>query len=311
MKCFITCIGLMFLLLGCEKMTAQQVMGTLDSTAFLIGDQTRLRLSARVSSPPDDIKFLKSAFDDLDNISFIRQSSLYNEAQGGQTVYYRDFLISFFDTGTYYIPQIPVIIERSSRQDTFLTNPIPIKVYPVRIDSTGLANIKPIILEPWSPQDLWLYGVLGLAVLGIGFFIWRNYRRRRLANGLDVIEIERSPYELAMTELNEIDGDDLIRKNLIKEHFARLSMTLRLYLERQFNFPAAESTTMEIQSELIKVGLDDRFKDDIIDYLRQIDMIKYAKANPESNSNDSVAKTRSQIKKLNQFAERQLSEEEE
>lgn len=258
---------------------AQSVRSSLDSTEFFIGDQTRLMIELRVDREPGDISVLKNTLDSSSQIEFVRQSDLYKHpGSNSEIVYQRAFNIAFFDTGSYYIPAIPVILETGAIKDTLLTNPIPVTVSPIESDSDSMADIKPIVREPWKITDGWPL-LLALAVIGvIAFFVWQNRKKRR--EEAIIPEVPPTPYELAMHDLEELEQRNLPGHRMVKEHFAHLSIILRTYIERTFIFPAMELTTSEIDYQLERKRFPGNMRSDIIEKLSHIDLVKYAKVRP-------------------------------
>jgi hypothetical protein len=293
----------LFYVLFCSTWSrGQQVGSRLDSIQFLIGDQTRLILEGYFTAPIDDISFSQTSIDSSQAIEFINQSSIYKEVDGNRTKYTREFLIAFFDTGAYYVPQVPIIITSAGRFDTFYTAPIPIQVRPIAVDSLVMMAIKPIILEKRKWTDFWPVAavILGLALLI--YFIIQSKRRRKILAQTAVIETPKSPYELAMMALEQLEELDYVNQNKIKEHFSQLSIILRSYIEQQFKFPALESTTREIGYGLdtAKFGAD--LKTDVLEYLQKIDLIKFAKVEPQPDDiYSSLVTAKNQIDQMEEL----------
>ena len=275
----------------------QQVSSRLDSTSFLIGDQTNLSIQLVCDAPPTDIAFAKTTIDSFDAIEYINQSSVYKTTQGNKTVYLRKFLLAFFDTGAYYVPSIPVVIQTVQKSDTLYTNPIPIRVMPIAVDSVEVAPIKPIVKEAWVLWDAWPAIVATLlALFLIGLFIYRS-KREKVAQ--PIIEIPKTPFEIAMIGLNTLADDKLLQQGKIKEHYAQLSLILRTYLENEFNFPALESTTREIGYSLDRAKFNTSLKESILARLQLIDLIKFAKVQPQVNElESSLQQMRDQVREI-------------
>lgn len=289
----------------------QKVQTRLDSTSFLIGDQAKLEVQLLSNKKWSRVDFLQMPIEEHEALELAAQSSTFVEEENNQVSYTRYFLVGLFDTGAYYIPSMPVVISEGGRRDTFYSNTIPIVVRPVAADSVALAPNKPIILEPWHILDIkniLIPLLIGLAL--VTWFVWnrKNKKKQRQA----ILEIPKTPYELAQLELEEHENKGLDKKGLIKEHFAGLSIILRSYLERQFQFPAAESTTREIRYGLDKTSLDMRLNQDIEERLMDIDLIKYAKAKPSDQKVHSSFSDVSQlINRIHTQVKRNINEEEE
>ena len=292
---------ILMLLSPCQ---GQQVSSRVDSIHFLIGDQTRLVIEGVFPSNTVDISFLKTTIDSTEAIEFVNQSSVFKETTNGSTKYWREFRIAFFDTGAYYIPTIPVVTTIAGRLDTFYTAAIPIQVRPIQADSIQMMAIKPIILEEWKLTDFWPYAaaILGLAV---AFFLIFRSNRKRSALQQHIIEVPKTPYEIALIALSHLEDQDYVNQGKLKEHFSQLSIIIRTYIEQEYKFPALESTTREIGYGLDAVKFDTTLKSDVLDYLQKIDFIKFAKVEPtEEDIFSSLVFAKNQIERMQEASRR-------
>ena len=295
---------------------SQSVVGKLDSTSFLIGDQTRLGIELQTNREIDRVIISKTVFDTVEAIEFVGQSPIYKRQHDDYAVYQRDLLIAFFDTGQYYIPTIPVVLQSAAGTDTLLTLAIPVEVNPVMADSASMADNKPIIREPWKLVDAWPIA-LGLLAFGtLALIIWSR-RKGKKTSEVEVIEIPKSPLELALIALEILEQEQFLPLGKIKEHYARLSVILRTYLERELQFPAMEMTTREINYQLESAQLNEGTRKNVLANLAQIDLIKYAKVKPESaqilgslgHTRNQLHDLQAEIDRLNSLIQQQEEEE--
>ncbi len=287
---------LIFLLVG-PIGYGQQFTSRVDSTRFLIGDQTRIIIEGVVPMDVQSIEISKSSIEADPALEFVGQSPMYKEKINHGTRYQRELIVAMFDTGQHYIPAIPIVLRHAGRLDTLRTAPIPILVRPMALDSV-LAPNKPIILEPIKLSDF-LTPILGILALIAGiiailyFSIWRKKK-------IIVEERVLTPYEIALNALDALELKNYPQQNKLKEYFAQLSIILRTYIEKRFHIPAAESTTYEISQDLSRVGFSEELKSEVIHLLQKIDLIKYAKASPSAEEvSTSGHAVRSIISKIN------------
>ncbi len=288
----------------------QDVRAYLDSTTFFIGDQTRIHVHLNIADPADKVDFITSGIENDDKFELVAQSPLYKSEESSEVQYKREFLVAFFDTGAYYIPSMDVVINNAGNRDTVMTQSIPIIVKPIAVDSL-LAPIKPIIEEPIFLSDYyWLFAVVGgvLLFLGIIIYLMRKAQKKKQD---EIILPPKTPFQVANENLQILEKERLIAKNQIKEHYARLSIILRTYLEAGFGFPAAESTTNEIGYSLMSIGFNEHDKSNIIERLQTIDMIKYAKMRPDAQEVDgSTESMRMLIRRIHDWSTKYQNEEE-
>jgi hypothetical protein len=144
---------------------------------------------------------------------------------------------------------------------------------------TGEKN-EPKPLKPqWqAPRGygflLWIAGALALAALA--FWLVRRRKRRPVT--------KPAPPELpadvvAYRRLDEIERMKLVEKGEIKTHYTLVVDALRTYLERRYDIIALDETTDEIVRDLRRHEAD---TGDIEPVLREADLVKFAKYQPET-----------------------------
>jgi hypothetical protein len=254
----------------------------LDSTEFLIGDQTDLTISYLGKQDPKSFDILQETIDTLSQLELLNVGPLIRN-RNGELIYIEQKLkVAFFDTGTIWIPAIPVVLDLESGLDTLETNEVPIRVLSPQQDSLSMAPIKDIIREPWHITDAWPY-FLGLLIAVLLYLSFKKRKRKKAAALLrqqEEVLVVKSPYELAIEAINNLPQYDLKIPDEVKEHFASLSIILRTYIEGQFNIPAAESTTYEIGIDLNKKEIPAEMIDKTLHILNNVDLVKFAKIKP-------------------------------
>lgn len=139
---------------------------------------------------------------------------------------------------------------------------------------TDIHDIKPILAmgNDWS----WLYWALAMAVLLIlAFLIWWWWKRRERP-------ALSHPATPAVAADEEAYGalDALAAENGMapKQFYFRLSAILRRYVERRFDFPAAEMTTEELLPRMDQLPLDRTLAGQFKTFCRSADPVKFAGA---------------------------------
>ncbi|MGD9368515.1 MAG: DUF4381 family protein [Desulfobacteraceae bacterium] len=139
---------------------------------------------------------------------------------------------------------------------------------------TDIHDIKPILAmgADWT----WLYWALATAVLLIlALLIWRWWKRRERP------ALSR-PAAHAVAADEEAYGalDALAAENGMapKQFYFRLSAILRRYMERRFDFPAAEMTTEELLPWMDQLPLDRTLAGQFKSFCRFADPVKFAGA---------------------------------
>ena len=142
------------------------------------------------------------------------------------------------------------------------------------------AAMRPL---PLGSRFWWTVGILtALCLIGLWLVRWQG-RRRAAAAAPPVPALP--PFEELAVELNWL----AVEPSILMLH-TRLSLALRRYLGRRLPFPAVESTTAEIQRQLLcrRVPVARQ----TVELLRACDLVKFARLEvDEARARDRVAAT--------------------
>lgn len=241
-------------------------------------------------------------------------SPLPARSSGGTTLHRAEFDLEPLVPGELTIPAITVAVapkggdEQSQRTITF--KPFHCQVNSVLpADSTDpqLAAAKGIV-DPGTDWRRWIIGGAGaLAVIGAGAaLMWLAARRRqeRRAEAL-----RRAAHEVALERLDRLLSSGLLGHAAYTAFYAGLSGILRQYLEDRFGLHAPDRTTEEFLEEMrasaargeTALSADDAAV--LERFLAQCDLVKFARAVPESRETDAAVGT------AREFIERTKSDE--
>jgi hypothetical protein len=265
-----------------------RISAELDSTKMLIGDRAQIHL--RIQHPAS----VKIRSVDLSKLEKDEHVEIYNKGKldtlrsGAQMQLQQDITFTILDSGTFIIPQIAVNFDQNGSNSTQLTNDLMIHVFTPAIDSTALAPIRPIIAEPLNFWDIlpWLVGVLlVLAFIG-GIYYWLQQKQKVKTPPPPIRKIPA--HELALQKLNELEAKALWQKGDIKGYQTELTYIIRAYLEGRYKIHALESTTSDIQQQLVPLDFDQNLKGDLSNMLQVADLVKFAKAEPGADFHAKV-----------------------
>lgn len=208
-----------------------------------------------------------------------------------------NFTISVFDTGKYTIPPFPVAYFPDTTQHFKIIEASAIDIYVQSVlsgdEAPQLKDIKPPIDIPFD--YVLLYFVLAILLLIIvaaymGYKAWKKKKEKGYI--FSPPARPRPAHEIALTELKELYGSDLLDKKEYKIFYSRLSEILRKYLEGRYFINALEETTFEIMID-IKNHLQEAHQKMLLKILQQSDLVKFAKYIPDEvtinlNKEDSI-----------------------
>ena len=123
--------------------------------------------------------------------------------------------------------------------------------------------------------------VIGILIIGfaIGLYLYLKKKEKK-EDGVIHAEPERPAYEVALEQLEVLDGQKLWQAGQVKPYYIQLTDIIRTYLEGQFNLPAMESTTDEIMDGVRATSISDKSKMNLRELLELSDLVKFAKVKP-------------------------------
>jgi hypothetical protein len=190
--------------------------------------------------------------------------------------------VALFRLGDLDLSAIPFRWEKGGSADPVRLGTLIVSVEPVLTDSAATDSLRGI-RGPLPVPLHWRWGRIALAaaLLAAAVAGWILWRRRRPGEPLPVAPYVPAipPHLEALAALRELEREALPARGQMKEHYARLSLILRGYLERRFGVPAVDFTTEEIRSELARresreVG------EDVVDLFGEADLVKFARLDP-------------------------------
>lgn len=265
------------------------VTAEVDSLNMIIGDRFQLHLSATYPKGAALESIDLSDLQSVENVD-IEQETPWDTVNAGATMRLeKDLTLQVWDSGYYWIPEIPFVVEENGASNVHKTNRIPITVAAVVLqDSTDLADIKDIIREEANWRDYILYLVPFLLVALIGGLIYWWKRRKKMADAPPPPVIKLPAHEIAFSAFTQLKEEKLWQQGNIKAYQSRLTYIIREYLENRYEIPALESTTDEILRSLQRVDFDTSWKNKLQNILQVADLVKFAKAKPPADFHDKV-----------------------
>lgn len=182
------------------------------------------------------------------------------------------------------LPPLPITLARASGQVvTVCTKPHSIVVEdPIANTPNPKPKPNPAArrqIEEWVLLKQLVYG--GLLALLVGLLAaWAFSRWRRRPRPVPPPPPPRPPWEVAFEELHDVRHAGFIRSHRYSEHFDRVSDTIRKYLGDRFGYDGLESTTREALAILTEVSPAIPVLDQIRAFMRQADLVKFARLTP-------------------------------
>jgi cell division septation protein DedD len=139
---------------------------------------------------------------------------------------------------------------------------------------TDIHDIKPAL--DMGLDLRWVYWAIGaLVLLALAALVWRRWRKREKPEAVEMAPPPLPPDAEAMQMLDALAAEGNPDP---KPFYFRLSAVIRRYLERRFDFPAAEMTTEELLPRVDRLPMAPELAQALKSFCRAADPVKFAGA---------------------------------
>ena len=281
---------------------APSIKTSVDKNNILIGEQFHYKVE---TSMPDNTYRLSwfTMPDTLGHFQVVRQNKIDSSFVNGYWNFSQDITLTSFDSGRQVIP--PLVLNAGTLQGdssfNLLTDSIPINVSFSPMDSvTTFHDIKTII-EVKKEWPWWWWALLGAAVILL--FFWIRFLIKFLKKKKtdpDFFSAKLSPYDEAIQSLGDLEKQQLLEKNEVKEYHTKLTEIFKRYISRNAKMYKMHLTSDEMLMELDQYGL---VKEQIFAFansLRMGNAVKFAKYIPPQNESERcLGQTKEMIMAIN------------
>jgi BatD DUF11 like domain len=256
---------------------APVLKATVDKQKIVIGEPVQLMLEATVKG---NVPLVWPSLDSLPHFEWVEKHNVDSSVQPGLR-YYRQYLtITSFDSGAYAIPRLAFTVGNKQ----YFTDSIRINIGYTKIDpNKDYHDIKDIIDIP-NPFARWFAWIVAfVSLVSLALVIWL-VRKRRLLKPHSVQTRKTpllSPYEEAISLLDELQRQNLPETGAFKTYYSRLGDIFRVYLYRRLSIQSLSETSEEMISQLRRQALPAQQFSELSDTLRMSDFVKFAKYQPE------------------------------
>lgn len=182
------------------------------------------------------------------------------------------------------LPPLPITVARASGDlITLCTQPHSVVI---EDPTSSTPNPKPKLNPPPRRQrEEWTalkqaVGIAAIALVVGALLAWLIGRWLKRPRPVPPPPPPRPPWEVAFESLHDLRHAGLTREGRFAEHFDRVSDVVRRYLGDRYGFDGLESTTREMLGELRRATPRIVVLDEIERFLRQADLVKFARLTP-------------------------------
>ena len=205
----------------------------------------------------------------------------------------KQFRVALFAPGDFETPSLPISV-RSPDGSVSQVYPSPLRLTVKSVLSSSDDQLKDILPPADLSTPLWrqpaALAVVALAVLALlGVSAYYFYRRSYPRNALpDVVVDTRSPWEIAVQELDVISRLDLPGSGDSMGHYTRVAEVLRTYLSatclrNSDRVKAVDMSTEEIGTAIRQSSLDHGNASVALELLQEADLVKFANYAPAAS----------------------------
>ena len=276
-------LGLSFFALF-NQLNAQEASNFVDTTSIRIGEQINYKINIKLDSL-DEINFPKAK--DFAPFELINEFKVDTNYLDKKFIISKQFALTFFDSGTYYIPSQKLsLLDKEIELDSFK-----VTINAVKIDTTkqGLYDIKPIMKSNTKFHFLFWFYILIFIIVFCTFLYFKNHIFSFFT--INKLEVEYlTPYEKAVTELSKIKDLNYLSEIDIKTYYSDLTFVIRNFIEEKIIDNALECTTKELIQKLSllktskKLNFSNSTLKNIEDVFSRADLVKFAKYEPDTQS---------------------------
>lgn len=246
-----------------------------DSSVIRIGEPLSFTLSLQL--PAGQAWRVLPLGDTLGNLDILSISPADTTAVKQDVLITQQIVASAYDSGQFIAGPCMAI---SSSGDTLLSN-----LFEVRVNTLDVDTAQPFkdIYEPLEMPYTWrdflpyiIAVIVLLLLLSVGYYIWKKHRQK-VQKDDERPKPKEPPHIWARAQLRLLEEKRLLEKGEEKQYHSRVSDIIRLYLEYRFAYYAMESTTEQIELEVLRLDLTVAAKETLIDVLKRADLVKFAK----------------------------------
>lgn len=254
-----------------------------------------VKLQARIEkSPQSDISWIPyEAIIEGSSLEMVEENPPVKQSA---TEEYRELTITAFDSGTFTIPALKVIVNG----DTVQSNTLSLVVATVEVDTTAkIYDIKSAIEEPATWSDFWnriwywiksnwlLLSLFTLVLLGVITYFILEKRKKALPPPPPP---PVPAHIIAYGKLKEVEELKLVESADAKTFYSVVSEIIREYIENRFDVPALEQTTEELLMAMRNKDLPEDAAKQLTSMLRFSDLVKFAKEEPDEFEKNRLLK---------------------
>ena len=253
---------------------AQRIKAEVDRNRIFIGEEVLLKLTMDQASPGSS--WIRVP-DSVNHFEVIGRRKIDTITVGSTKTYQQVISITSFDSGRW---QIPGFAAPGLNQ---ITIPITIDVVPVDVSHMQDYNEIKEIEEVPAGTSLFIIGLIAtITLLSIAAIYYLFSRKKKTFVSPAVGAGKMTPLEWAFSEINKLQGKELLAPVEVKKYYSELHEISRKFFEMQLKQKSLQKTTDEWMINLKEIPVENSVRTSFFQFLRLADTVKFAKYLPPS-----------------------------
>jgi hypothetical protein len=271
---------------------------------ILIGEPLKYRVQATFPLNTYKIGWLNIP-DSIAHFEVIERSKI-DSIENNETLTVEQIItFTSFDSGIRTVPPFLIKFTALNGDSAFnmLTDSLRVKVSfsPMPMDTTKTFHDIKTIIEVEDEWPLWLWIAAGLSLLLLIFLIYYLFKNLRKKKPEKLFTSKLSPLEEAIQSLNDLQKQQLLSKQQVKQFHSRLGEIFKKYISRKTNSNLLNLTSEEVLLLLSELRISKENIGLVAGNLRMADAVKFAKYLPGNNeSEEAFLNTRKVIQQTDQ-----------
>lgn len=288
--------GLLLTLATAQGQHAPVVTARIEPDSVMIGDRFDYIIEVE-KDLVQAVEFPVFQPDGKENLVLVEDAPVDTLARDGRRLTLRKrYRMAAFQEGRYDMGRAEVLYADKNIVDTLYSDtPLRLEVATFEIDSTShsIFDLKPQRTLPFRMGEIGGYlawSLLGLLLIAAAVYGLLRYLHGRgtTLGGLFAPAPPLPPHVEAIRALEELHHRKLWQNNRHKQYYSGLTDILRTYIARRWEVGAMEMTTDEIIGAMRPLDLPDKARMDLAAILREGDLVKFAKATPDAETNEAA-----------------------
>lgn len=264
-----------------------QVSISVSENLAFIGDRIRLKIIIKTTSDADNIN-VKTMTQDFD---ILEQTATQKRKEQEYLIFEKVVEIAFFKTGDFNVGPFVIELKKNEKViETRETNSVPVTIKTtLKEEDKDIKPLKNLLEIKGNPWYLLKY-VFGVLVVILITLLILFYLKRKKAKAAVTPKRLLSPLEELEERIKELYQQSLFEKGKMKLFFIELTVILKQFLHRNYQFNAEDFTTYETLYDLKKRESDVSLLNNMEYLFSTSDLVKFAKYVPDEGALNELAK---------------------